>query len=415
METIKLYKPRDYQAKIHRWIDDHIKIQKRRSVDFKKIITILAPRRTGKSFLVCWELIRFSLHYKKSQNIYVAPDSSDCDEIFDKILDFVPNMIKKSSRIKHRIEFLNGSKIKMYSTGKGNRLRGKGADGLIVIDEAAFIKDDIYEQLIKPWADDNKSLTIMVSTPKYKFGFYYDNYMKGLTDSKWNKSFSFNDFDLSQTRSAEELEEIRTSVSRQTFKSEYLGLFLDADGEVFGNFEECLIDELGEFKNVTIGLDWANGVGKDYTVLVGFNDKNELCYLWYVNDMEPTEQVKFISEFYKQNKAEIREFIAEDNSIGQIYKSYLKQAGVTFKSIATTNQRKRKLVEKFKVLLEQKKIKLIKNNDLITQLSFYEEEVDPKTGKITYNAKKGFNDDIVMALMIAAEAANKTKIQVKIL
>lgn len=403
MNKITLYKPYEHQRVVHNAITSHINKYERFTEPFQKIFVVKACRQVGKSAMAENELGRFALQYNKSINAYVAPTLKLSKKTFEEVIKMFDgsDLIKAKNKTDLIIEFVNGSIIYFFSGEQRDNLRGFTVSGLLVIDEAAFIPNDIYVECLSPWCDAKKAITLMISTPQFKAGFFYDHYVIGLSGSKSVQSFDFTEYDLSIIRSAEKLEEKRLTIPDKKFKCEYLGMWLDGEGSVFNDFNKVFIRDFAPFKELYVGIDWGTGSGQDSTVVSGLNESGEQSILWKNNRLEPTECIEEISNLLQGKN--IKKILVEMNSIGKIYYDLLKRKVKNVEGFNTTNDSKRKLVEQFQVAIEQDKCKLKEDRDQTNQLSFYESSFT-STGKIAYNAKKGFHDDIVIADMLAWEA-----------
>ena len=71
----------------------------------------------------------------------------------------------------------------------------------------------------------------------------------------------------------------------------------------------------------------------------------------------------------------------------------------------TTNDTKDKIISKLQVLLQNNKIELYADPELLVELSVYEMTFS-KTGKRVMNAKAGFHDDLIMSLAIAINSVS---------
>ena len=70
----------------------------------------------------------------------------------------------------------------------------------------------------------------------------------------------------------------------------------------------------------------------------------------------------------------------------------------------TTNSSKQDLVNMLQLCLDNKDIKLKDDKELLKELQAYQATVNTNTKKVSYNAANGFNDDLVMALMLSLKA-----------
>ncbi|MCD8166999.1 MAG: hypothetical protein LUE93_13340 [Bacteroides sp.] len=301
---------------------------------------------------------------------------------------------------------MNGSTIQFFSAAQRDKLRGFTVTGLLVIDEAAYIRDSIFHDMLSPWTDARKAVTLMISSPDFETGFFYEHYTLGLSGGYNIESFDFTDFDLSLIRSPEKLEEKRKTLPVQTFRAEYLGLFKKAESSVFGSFKHSILThEAARPTALYLGLDFGTGSGKDHTVLTGLNQNREQCLFWRSNELAPGEQIDRICEIITEYKPVIRTLYVEQNSIGKIYLDMLrKKLGNLFSIITpftTTHTSKRKIVESLQVAIQNNTIKLMNEREQISELSLYESKINKITQTVTYNAPEGGHDDTVMALMLA--------------
>lgn len=416
--VVELYKPFIHQKDVHKAITDHINTVDRFTEDFQKTFVVKAMRQVGKSALAENELLRFALEFNASKNGYIAPTFNLSKKTYRELKKILLNtgLVKNSNGSDLIIELINGSTINFFSAEQGDNLRGFTISGLLVVDEAAFIKDDVYSEHISPWTDFHKAVTLIISTPKFYQGFFYNLYLDGLDeDNLMIDSFDWSNYDLSFIRSDEMLEAKRKTMPLIKFQSEYLGLFIKGEGSVFSNFNHLVLDGNREFNmnELYFGLDWATGSNKDSTVLIAFNGLGELCYIWATNNMQPTQQIEYIVGIIKGFGSKVKGFIAEENSIGKVYLDMLKKNNIKVTAFNTTNKSKRKLVEDFQVAIEQNLIKLIKNDILALQLSSYESKVT-NSGNMTYNAPDGMNDDYVIASMLAYKAYKERKNNIRI-
>lgn len=401
-KKIELYTPLDHQRIVHDAITKHINSYDRFSSEFQKIFCIKAMRQVGKSACAASELLRFGFGFNNSINGYVAPTLKLSRKTFKELVSITPlKLLKHKSQMDLSVEFVNGSKINFYSAEQRDGLRGFNVSGLLVVDEAAFVQDSIYYECLSPWVDFYKAVMLVISTPKFRFGFFHDLYHMGLTNNSNVQSFDWSSYDMTSIRSNEALEQKRITLPAQQFNCEYLGRWADGVGNVFSGFE--YINHAPDFECLYLGLDFGTGANQDSTVLTGINENGEQCLLWETNSIEPVKQVEEITKIIQQHKSKIKKFNAEKNSIGKVYIDMLRKSnpGIVITEFNTDNESKRKLVENMQVSFEQSRIKLLANDMQSTQLSFYEATVNPSTNKVSYNASKGFHDDYVMALMLA--------------
>lgn len=363
-----------------------------------EVFVVKAKRQVGKSILAAIELIKFAVE-KQCISIILEPTLTQSRRVFKDIQHWIEqsSLVESFNTSLLEIKFNNGSEIIFKSAEQRDRLRGYTVNGLLVIDEAAFISDEVID-IVFPWVDANNAPVLLISTPLFKSGRFYTLY-----SSKTDKSHSFDwaKYDTSQFLPSDKLEYYRQTISPIKFTSEYLGEFITEGSYVFKNILNCITIPI-DTKPIYIGIDWGTGQNGDYTALIALNSKREIVKVLKVNNLEPTEQVTSIANYINDNPT-LKSVLVEKNSIGTIFYDMLKRK-LNRKSILstfnTTNDSKRTIIEDLASAFEQQSISILDDSELITELQHYALE-KTKTGKITYNGIFGYHDDLVIALSLA--------------
>lgn len=376
---------------------------------------VKSKRQVGKSLLIIGELLYFSLNFPDKVSCCISPTLNQSRKLYKEILKVTEDTgaIKKKNDSLLEIEFITGSVIMFKSAEQRDNLRGYTYTGLLCIDECAYINDEVWS-IVKPSTDVHRTPILLVSTPKFRTGFFFNIYSKGIAGARKIKSYDFNNYDTSCLLSNDSLEMYRQMLPKNQFTTEYLGEFLDADGCVFTGFKQCVGAAKG-YKQLFIGIDWATGNGNDDTVLSAVNENGEQVFLLYFNNKNTTQQIDYIYEYLKPYLPNIKVIMAEDNSIGTPMVNNLKDKLGTFakvvKTFTTTNKEKARIINQLQVAFEQQQIKLIDDDKQLSELSMYEATYNMKTGNVSYNAPHGANDDICIALCLCWEAyKNNSKV-----
>lgn len=402
----KGYSPFIYQLKVHTAMND--------SYRSGKIFTIKAKRQVGKSFLAENELLRFAINYPGSVNCIVEPTLGQSRKVFKELVQAVidSDILRRKNETLLELEFNNGSSILFRSGEQMDSLRGFSVSGLLVLDEAAYLKDEVFE-IIKPTTDVWNAPILIISTPRFREGFFYECFKKGFDGnfSKYYQSFDWALEDTSMLLSEDKLEMYRLTTSKNKFRTEYLGEFADDDGCLFNNIANCIIDKKPEYHNLYIGVDWATGSGKDYTCITALNENGQMVFIKYFNDKTPTEQVDLLTNIFTEYQGFIKIVQVEQNSIGSVFYDILVKRNPKLRIVKflTTNKSKAAIVNKLQAALENEKIGILKDDKLLNELRLYEASYNPKTGNVSYNAPSGFNDDTCISLMLAYDALNTNK------
>lgn len=381
----------------------------------KKTVVVKSSRQKGKTITVANILLFYAINHR-TKNYYIAPTLKQAKEIYKTITSAIGNsgIVKTSNATDLIIGLINGSKINFKSAEQGTEaLRGYTCDGILCIDEAAFIDDEIFHTIL-PWTDFNKADILMTSTPFVKAGFFWDYYNYGLEGSHNTVTIDWSDIrykdEIDKILTPEMLEEYRSILPANTFKTEYLGEWLDDDGSVFLNFKNCTeINKISPNDKLFVGIDWGNGGNNDDTVLSILNQNAKQVYLGYKNNLSPTQQIDWISGVLKPIKNQIVVCKPELNSIGTPYTDMLKKRlqYMKIEGFNTSNQSKNEIVSQLQVAFEQEKIKILPDEKQLRELSYYAAEYNLKTKTLTFNAPNGLNDDIPIALMLSYDALEK--------
>lgn len=369
------------------------------------VITIKSRRQSGKSFLSLNLLLYYAINKRGSKSALVSITLAQSRKVFKELVNAIEDagIIKRKNEQTLEIELVNNSHIFFKSSEQGtDSLRGYTITGILILDEASFLSEDIL-QAVLPWTNVHQPPILIVSTPKFKNCFFYRYYMMGLDESKPKYySFNWNDYDLSEFLPDEKLEELRRILPKNQFKTEYLGEFLDDDGVVFEDFRKCVkTPKNAPYSKIYIGIDWGSGQGQDYTCISGFNDRGEQVLLESFNDLNTSEQIERVSNILNKHRAYIGLVLSEKNSIGMPLTELVmeKCKGIPIEMVTTTNTTKGELVTNLQLAFQNDEISLMDDERLLNEIASYEATYNPKTKVITYNAPLGLHDDMVMATM----------------
>lgn len=369
---------------------------------------VKAKRQIGKSFIIINELLRFAINFENTTSCCLSPTLNQARKIYKEILKVTDQtgIIRKKNDSLLEIELINDSIIVFKSAEQRESLRGYTFNGILCIDEAAYISDEVYS-IIRPTTDVWQAPILMVSTPKFRMGFFFETYQMGFLDRYKGKISSYDlcKFDTSMLLPNDTLELYRQMLPKNMFVTEYLGEFLDSESIVFGDFKECISKDITPFNDLYIGIDWGSGVGSDDTVVTALNEHNEQVFMLAFNNKSTLQQIDYIAETIKEYGNKVKHILAECNGLGKPLCDNLKAkiGKIPFTEFSTTNNSKIELINKLQVAFEQRKIKIMDDERQTAELSMYEAKVK-ENGTVTYNAPSGANDDMVMALMFAMES-----------
>ena len=387
-----------------------------------KTVVVKSRRQVGKSVLIANLLLYYAINYKGAKNYVLSPTLKQGKNIYKSIINAISGcgIIKSKNATDLFITLINGSSISIKSAEQKESLRGETCTGILCIDECAYISSEVYN-IVKPWCDFHKAVTLMVSTPFVKSGFFWEYYNHGL-----NKEYNCVSIDWSDEKYQDDmdfilppskLEEYKKLLPKNVFLTDYLGVFIDDDGTVFTDFKKCINkNEIKDSDKLYLGIDWAAGVESDDTVIVAFNQYGKQVYLDYFNKLTPTQQIDRIEKFIVQYKNQIVVVQTELNSLGTPLTDFLKNRSQLktiinkFVGFNTTNQSKNAIVQNLQLAFEQKEIEILEDEKQSRELATYTAEYNAKTRNVSYNAPNGLHDDICIAMMLAYDAYKNGKI-----
>ena len=349
-------------------------------------------------------MIVYGLRHK-CISVVVEPTQAQSRRLFKQISDMLSNtgIIKFANSQLLTMEFFNGSEILFKSAEQKEALRGFTVSGLLVIDEAAYIQDEIFE-ILYPTVDANNAPILVISTPLFCSGEFYSLYVKG-NKEKGFYSYDWSKFDTSKYLSREKLEQYRQMLSPLKFRSEYLGEFISEGSYVFGDFMKCAVKTLSNSVPRYAAIDWGSGKDGDYTALIYMDDKGNVCKVHKFNNISPTEQIDTLASTLN-NTPTLKSVVVEINSLGYVYYDMLKKkVKCSVKQFNTTNESKRRIIEQLITAFELKTITIPFDPELQNELQHYAME-KTKTG-YTYNGTDGYNDDLVMTLAMVYDEYKK--------
>lgn len=376
--------------------------------------TIVSRRQCGKSILLEVILLHTAIKYPKTTSFLVSPTLEQSHKVFKELKDAVigTKLYRTHNEVRLQLELINGSRIICKSVASGENLRGYTCTGVLCCDECAYWNEEVFYTIL-PWTNVSQCPIVLTSTPNGKSGFFYDYYCRGEQNGNRCYSYKWSDeyYDMSALLPKDKLEEYRRQLPPNRFKTEYMAEFLDNESAVFGDYSKC-IRETTDYDNVVMGIDWGTGGGKDYTAITILSTECNVVNIVAFNDRDESETIKTIINLINEYKP--LKVIVEENSIGKVFYSLLEKAIRlnTYKPMLlkflTTNASKERIVNQLQVKIQNGEITFPNDKRLLIQLDNYEMKVTNNNNH-TYNAKNGYNDDILISLMLSIECINKGK------
>jgi len=401
-------------------------------------------RQVGKSVICAIDCMEYAINNKNKFILMIAPTERQAYELFDKTLHFLmlehPQKIIKRKQLtnKTRITLKNKTVIRCLPTGTaGLGIRGFTVDRLYV-DEAARIPEEVWGA-VTPMLLTTGGDTILISTPFGAQGYFYDVWRNKDNAFKSFARFSINSEEvienrpISQTWTKQQreyalahLNQEKKRMSRRRYAQEYLGEFIE---DLHRWFSDKLIAEICVLKrpaiftrsdNYYLGVDIAR-MGEDegtFEILKKINNDNIIQVENIVTrkklTYETEEKILELDKKYDFQKIFID---AGSGTLGVSIFDHLLKEDQTKRKIEAINNRarpmnrdgtrsarllKEDLYDNLRALMEQKRIKLLDDEDLIESLRSIQYEYITDQHKPTKLVIFGDYSHIVEGLIRAA-------------
>jgi phage terminase large subunit len=351
-------------------------------------------------------LLEWSLENPNTTGFWVSPIYSQAKKVYDELCKALNDtgLILTTNRSELWIKLINGSTIHFKSGEKPDNLRGYTLDWLI-IDEAAFVKDEIWTEVLRPATLVKGKRVIFISTPKGK-NYFYNLYQRGVSNEYPDYvSLKYTSYDTPFI-SQEEIEDAKQTLPTDIFRQEILAEFIEDGGEVFKNYTDIQLEVMWR-KPSSEERYWAGidlGRQNDFTVLTILNNYNQVCYIYRENKNNWSNIVDNIVSLLQKYNAKT---LIEVNSIGDVIYEQIKKRYSKIEPFHTTNKSKEEIINNLIVNINDQILTLPTKElfePLDTELKVFTYEWSPNTRKVRYTAPAGFHDDCVMSLALAVES-----------
>jgi len=332
---------------------------------------------------------------------WVAPIYSQSKMAFRTLLSAArkgkaEGVFKDVSHSELRIAYLNGAALTFKSADNPDNLRGEGLHR-VVVDEAARVRREVWEAILRPAVSDTHGRVLFISTPKGK-NWFYELWTRGQDALQPEfESWKFPTADNPKV-SAEDIEQARQSLPVDVFSQEYLAEFLENSAGVFRNIQACIgsiREEPLPGKEYFAGLDLARLT--DFTVLTILDAHGRQVYWDRFNLLDWTVQKERIIPVIRKYKAKLN---VDATGVGDPIYEDLRRAGLNVVGYKFTAESKKKLIETLMIGFDQKKLCLLREPVQTNELDIFEYAIG-SSGMVHYSAPEGYHDDAVIALALA--------------
>lgn len=382
------------------------------SADKWPFTLVCTGRQVGKTTLANAKAFDWCIKESGCKVGYFMPTYKQIDQNFNLILGQYSKVLKLLkcvvNKTKRTIYFPKTWAWIIFKSAESEDSSRGGTYSHLIVDEAAMIKDDIFEPIIRPTAASAGKTHLILSTPKGR-NWFYEMYKLGENP---NDIDGINSIRFPSTTSPyinqKEIERSQRQMSEAFFKQEFLAEFVDGASKCFNGLDQCLYDEreiMNRQKGATqtyFGIDLGSTVDWTWIILTDQNghviDKLKCQGDWN------TIKDKIFTFLTRWARTKPIGYI-EKNGVGAPIIDFLLEkppVGCTIWKWNTTNSTKMKMIESLIVDVEQSRFKMPNWDDLKREILSM--EIWWKGGKVFYGAPAGEHDDGVIALALARQA-----------
>lgn len=359
-------------------------------------------RKARKSTTAIYEIVK-QAYLRKGLYWHIFPTFTEGKDTIwrdpNMIFHFIPQQfIKRKNDQEGIIELTSGSIYQLKGGDDPDRLRGPGPLGA-VFDEFGTMKIEAW-QVVEPAIIANNAWAWFVGTPKGK-NHLYDFLQRGGKMKGWGSFFL--DGEHSGIYTPEQLEQLKSSMTQKMYQQEILCNFLENEGTVFRGVRDAMTSQPEPPKAshlYVMGVDLAKVT--DFTVLTVYDRmKNNQVYQDRFQTLEWPFQKQKIATIAKHYNNALT--IVDATGIGDPIADDLIRQGIAVEPFKITEQSKKDLIEKLSIWIEQKKCTLLNIADSQLEFDNFSYEIG-STGKIRYQGRQGYHDDIVISHALAINA-----------
>ena len=217
---------------------------------------IAAGRRCGKSRYAAYRLLVEALQADKGHVFYVAQTQGQARDVMWGVLCDVGRPVIKTAHINNlQITLINGSTISLKGSDRPDTMRGVSLK-FVVLDEFAGMKQEVWEEVLRPALADQKGQAVFIGTPMGRNHFWdLFQYATISGDTDW-KSWHLTSFD-NPLLDPNEIEAAKKSMSSFAYRQEFMANFEAKDSELFRDDWLVFSDEEPKAGDYYVAVDLA--------------------------------------------------------------------------------------------------------------------------------------------------------------
>ncbi len=343
------------------------------------------------------------------------PNKEKTRDIFYKILSFLERNLLLTTYVRYRsrtrIKFKNQSWIIALPCGvSGATLRGHTAN-LIILDEAAFIPEEVINNVVLPMLSTTDGSCWMLSTPYDREHVFYRTF----NDPSW--SVYHLPSSVNPLIKEEFLEEQRKLIGEINYKQEYEAQFVDDVNAYFPMtlIRPCTDPELSEVYEL-------NHYGESTYAGYDPGGKQDPAALIVVTKNKDGYAVRYAKTWLNQDYTTTDFAVIDICKAMGVEKLFVDQTGLgnpilehlneiyqkeRVQGVFLTQKRKEEVLLNLKLLFEQKLIRIPNDRELLANLNCITYE-RTHTGNYYFKHGQGTHDDLAYALALAVWTAKES-------
>ncbi len=383
--------------------------------DGSKRICACMGRQTGKSTTISAKAIHFAIINHETTTLIVSATLRQSMLMFDTILSFIEKNPLVTTyvtyRSRTRIRFKNGSWVIALPCGAtGATLRGHTAH-LVILDEAAFIPEEVINNVVLPMLSTTDGSCWMLSTPYDREHVFYRTF----NDPSW--SVYHLPSSVNPLIKKEFLEEQRKLIGEINYKQEYEAQFVDDTNAYFPMtlIRPCIDPDLPEIYELKQHEDSAyagyDPGGKQdpagFIVVTKNKDGYAVRYAKTWLNQEYTTTDFAVIDICKAMSVE--KLFVDQTGLGNPILEHLNEIyqKERVQGVFLTQKRKEEVLLNLKLLFEQKLIRIPNDRELLANLNCINYE-RTHTGNYYFKHGQGTHDDLAYALALAVWTAKES-------
>lgn len=373
--------------------------QRRYLASTKPFSILVWHRRARKTRTALNKQVMRIMQQPRNTYYYVLPTYRQAKAVvWDSLVkDHVPDeIVDKKNDSELAIYYKNGSIQRFVGAEDPDKHRGTNPID-VVFDEYSEQSERIWTEIFQPVLRENKGTATFVYTPKGK-----NHSWKLLELAKQQENWYVDVQSVHDTRmfTDDELKEIKLNTPLALYQQEYECSFLESASSFFRRTRENVYeatDKAEKDHEYQLGVDLAKY--QDWTVITPFD----------LNTFKVLKQDRFNQVDWNLQKARIQvawhrfhkgRAVIDATGVGDPIVEDLGSQGMNVMPYKFTEASKRELLSHLAILLEQDKIKIPNDPDLLSELDSIQWELSDQ-GKTRIATVQGMHDDRVMSLALA--------------